>query len=99
MIDGITYYERQPKRRNFVDAIESIMNIMEDRDDLIVKLLLTCHGRSIFVKNLVDDDDILLVSSTIDGDGQLWSNLKWDRVMGAEIEELGDDISDADSDE
>ena len=99
MIDGITYYERQPKRHDFVDAIESIVSIVQDRDDLIVKLLSTCHGRSNFIKKLVDDDNILLVPSTINGNGQFWSNMIWDRVIGAEMDELDDEMSDAEPDE
>ena len=90
MIDGITYYERHEKRPDFVSAVQSIINLIEERDDLVVKLLLTCHGRSNFIKRLVDNEDTLLVPSTINGDGQIWSNRAWDRIVDVEMEEHGD---------
>lgn len=50
VIDGITFYERSARRRNFVRLIEELLDVMEQSQNVVVKLLLTCHGRSVFVK-------------------------------------------------
>jgi hypothetical protein len=89
VIDGITYYERPPKRSRFIEAIEAILAMMKDCNNVIVKLLLSCHGRSNFIRRSVDDKDILLVPSEIDGDGQGWSDRTWNRKMGNDIDALG----------
>ena len=75
------------------------MDIMEQCDNLVVKLLLSCHGRSTFVQKLVSHDEILLVPPSIDGDGQGWSNRTWERTVATEIEELGSEMLDVKSEE
>ena len=62
MTNGITL------RRDFLEALNELLNNMVSCEKVSIKLLLTCHGRSFFVNKYIDDKDILLVPSTIDGE-------------------------------
>lgn len=73
IIDGITFYERAERRQHFLKAINELLNIMDSCKNLVMKLLLTCHGRSQFVRRYVEDADVFLVPSDIDGEGQGWN--------------------------
>ena len=88
IIDGITFYERADRRVDFLKVIFELLNIMEDCKNVNMKLLLSYHGRSAFVKDLVDDDDILVVPSAIDGDFQGWNEYAWERSVGHGIQTL-----------
>lgn len=92
MIDGITYYERADRRSDFLKAIDELLNIIDDCDKVVIKLLLTCHGRSAYVKDYIQDDDILLVPSVIDGDDQGLNDYVWDRRMENDLASLEDTI-------
>ena len=88
MIDGINYYERSARRRDFLKAMDVLLGIIKDDNRMIIKLLLTCHGTSFFVKNLLDKDRILHVPATIDGDHQGWSEEWYERKIGPQMEKL-----------
>ena len=92
MIDAITFYERAEWRGGFLKAINELLNIMDSCKQVVIKLLLTCHGRSSFVKDYIDDEDILLVPSVIDGDCQGWSDVGWHRSMGKDMNALEDTV-------
>lgn len=94
MIDGITWYERPAKQKDFTVAIDAILAIVEGCENVVVNLLLSCHGCSRLISRSIDDEDMLLVPFEIDGNGQVWSDRAWDRNIGHEIEDLGDDASD-----
>ena len=90
-IDGITFYERGQWRPDFLEAIDELLNIMASCTNVIIKLLLTCHGRSAFVKDYVKGGDILLVPSTVEGDCQGWNDQVWrtrmdENVQGAALD-------------
>lgn len=87
MIDGITFYERAEWRGDFLKVIKKLLNMVKSCEKVVVKLLLTCHGRSFFVK-YIEDADTLLVPSTVDGDRQGWSNMGWHRSMGKDMNAL-----------
>lgn len=91
-IDGINFYERTEWRGDFLRIINELLNIIESCKQVVIKLLLTCHGRSSFVKDYIDDEDILLVPSTVDGDCQGWSDMGWHRSMGKDIDALEDTV-------
>ena len=90
MIDGITFYERAEWRGDFLKVIKKLLNMVKSCEKVVVKLLLTCHGRSFFVKKYIEDTDTLLVPSTVDGDRQGWSNMGWHRSMGKDMNALED---------
>ncbi len=70
MIDSVTLYERTQRRQNFLKAIKEMMEAMKDSQNIVFKLLLTCQGRSMFLKRLIDGPDILTAPPDIDGDRQ-----------------------------
>ncbi|KAK0510773.1 hypothetical protein JMJ35_007205 [Cladonia borealis] len=92
MIDAITFYERLEWRGDFLKAINELLNIMDSCKQVVIKLLLTCHGRSSFIKDYIDDEDILLVPSIIDGDCQGWSDMGWYRSKGKDMNALEDTV-------
>lgn len=59
MIDGINYYERSERRQDFLKVIHGLLGIIKERDDIVIKLLLTCHSKSAYVKDTDEKDDIL----------------------------------------
>ena len=88
MIDGINYYERSERCRDFLIVIDDLLGMIKDHNRIIIKLLLTCHSTSFFVKNLLDKDRILHVPATIDGDRQGWSEKWYEKKIGPEMEIL-----------
>ena len=86
-IDGATFYERGDWRPAFLEAIEVLLDIMAACGHVVIKLLLTCHGRSSFVKDSFAEEDILLAPATVDGDCQGWNDRVWKTRMG---EHFGD---------
>lgn len=89
-IDGVTFYERGEWRTDLLKAISELLNIMASCKKIVIKLLLTCHGRSAFVKEYVDDKDILLVPSTVDGGRQGWNDQVWESSVEKNLESLED---------
>ena len=92
MIDAITFYKRSQWRGDSLKAINELLNIMDSCKHVVIKLLFTCHGRSFFVKDYLDDEDILLVPSVIDGDYQDWSDMGWHRSIGKDMNALEDTV-------
>lgn len=88
IIDGITYYERSERRRDFLKVIQELLGVIKDCNTVVVKLLLTCPGTSLYVKDALDKDDILTVPSTVDGSRQGWSERAFQKTLGREIESL-----------
>ena len=93
VIDGIILYERANRRPDFLEAMTELLNIMDDCKNVTMKLLLTYHGHSAFVKDLINDDDTLVFPSTVDGDCQGWSEYGWDRSVGDDVETLEKTVS------
>lgn len=89
VIDGINLYERVQRRQGFLKALKEVMKIIDDCQQSVIKLLLTCHGRSSFVRDYVDRDDVLTVPFDVDGDGQGWSEQSWKWGVGKDVKELG----------
>lgn len=90
MIDGINYYERSERRRDFLKVILELLGLIKDCKGVIIKLLLTCPGTSFFVKDMLDKDDILHVPATVDGSRQGWSEGAYQKTLGHEIKRLDD---------
>ena len=89
MIDGITFYERSSKRKDFLKAINELLNLLEACVNVVIKFLLTCYGRSGYVAKSIDDkEDILLVPANVDGDCQGWSEPFWERNIGQDVDNL-----------
>jgi len=90
IIDGITLYERTQRCQSFLKAIKEVINIMDDCPQLVMKLLLTCHGRSSFVRDYVDREDTLTVPADVDGDCQGGSEHTWKGGIGRDVKGFGD---------
>ena len=88
-IDGVTFYERGAWRADFLKAISELLKIMAGCRKVVIKLLLTCHGRSFFVKEYVDDKDILSVPSAINGTFQGWNDEVWESSIEKNLENPG----------
>ena len=88
MIDGINYYERSQRRPDFLTVIHEFLSIMKDCDHVIIKLLLTCHSKSAYVKDDLGKEDILTVPSTIDGSRQGWSERTFQNSLGHDLEQI-----------
>lgn len=89
IIDGINFYERFERRHGFLTVIKELLGVTEDSKDVIIKLLLTSHGKSTYVRDLIGKDDILTVPAFIDGGRQGWSDIAFQKTLGREIEDLG----------
>lgn len=89
-IDGVTFYERGEWRADLLKAVSELLEIIAGCKQVVIKLLLTCHGRSFFVKDYVAKEDILVVPSTIDGAGHGWNDQVWASSVGKTLESLGD---------
>ena len=89
IIDGVSLYERAQRRKDFLKAMKIIIQTMQECHNTVFKLLLTCQGRSIFLKDYIKSSDVLTVPLDIDGEGQGWSEHSWKRIMGADIGNLG----------
>lgn len=85
VIDGVTYYERSDRRQAFIKIIDELLGVMEQSQNVLVKLLLTCHGKSAFVKEYVVEGSILTVPHKVDGGSQGWSQYAWERSIGHEL--------------
>lgn len=85
-IDGVTFYEGAEWRIDFLKAVRELLSIMASCDKVVMKLLLTCHGRSSFVKDYIGKEDILEAPATIDGDFQGWNDQLWDRSVGRNLD-------------
>ena len=81
IIDGITFYERSEWRDDLLKVIKKLLKIVKRCEKVVIKLLLTCHNQSYFVKDYIEAPDRFLVPSTVDGDLQGWSSMAWDRSM------------------
>ena len=90
MIDGINYYERSERRRGFLQVVHSLLDIIHScsGNGVVIKLLLTCPGKSLYVKDLVSKEDILTVPPTVDGSRQGWSERAFQKTLGDEIGKL-----------
>lgn len=88
MIDGINYYERSERRRDFLKVIHELMDIIKDCSGIVIKLLLTCPGKSLYVKDALGKEDILTVPQTVDGSRQGWSERAFQKTLGHDIDNL-----------
>ena len=87
-IDGATFYERAEWRPAFLEAIEALLDIMAScGQHVVIKLLLTCHGRSSFVKGFFneEEEEVLLAPAAVDGDCQGWNDRVWKVRMEEEL--------------
>ena len=85
MIDGINYYERSERRRDFLKVIHELLSIIKDSNGVVIKLLLTCPGKSLYVRDALGKEDILTVPPTVDGSRQGWSERAYQKTVGKEI--------------
>ena len=85
-IDGITYYERSERRRDFVKVVHELLGVIKECDRVVIKLLLTCPGKSLYIKGALGKEDILNVPPTVDGSRQGWSERAFQNTLGHEIE-------------
>lgn len=90
MIDGINYYERSERRNGFQKVIDELLAVIGTCNDIVIKLLLTCHSKSTYIKNSLDKDNILTIPPFVDGSRQGWSEPAFRKTLGQQIEELGD---------
>ncbi|KAL9134028.1 MAG: hypothetical protein Q9175_004793 [Cornicularia normoerica] len=88
IIDGINYYERSERRREFLKVIQELLGVIKDCNGVVIKLLLTCPGISLCVKDALGKDDILTVPPIVDGSRQGWSERAFQKTLGREIENL-----------
>ena len=88
MIDGINYYERSERRRDFLKVVQALLGVIKDIKGVIIKLLLTCPGKSLYVKDALGKEDVLNVPPTVDGNRQGWSERGFQKTLGREIESL-----------
>ncbi|CAD6587129.1 MAG: hypothetical protein ASARMPREDX12_002758 [Alectoria sarmentosa] len=96
MIDGINYYERSERRRDFLTVVHELLGIIKDYDGVVIKLLLTCPGISLYAKDALGKEDILTVPPTVDGGRQGWSERAFQKTLGKEIKNLeGADLGDS----
>ena len=84
-IDSATFYERGEWRPAFLEAVQELLDIMASCGHVVIKLLVTCHGRSSFVKEYFDEEDVLLAPATVDGDCQGWNDQVWKSRMEEEL--------------
>ena len=90
MIDGINYYERSERRRGFLKVVHSLLDTMKacNTNGVVIKLLLTCPGKSLYVKDLLNKADILTLPPTVDGSRQGWNERAFQKTLGNEIGKL-----------
>lgn len=89
VVDGINFYERSERRQDFLEVLKVLLAILEERRNLAFKILLSCHGRSSFAKNLVGKENTLTAPSVVDGSRQGWSEQRFRKALGQEISNLG----------
>lgn len=88
IIDGINYYERSERRREFLKVIQELLGVIKDCNGVVIKLLLTCPGISLCIKDALGKDDILTVPPIVDGSRQGWSERAFQKTLGRGIENL-----------
>lgn len=88
IIDGVNYYERAERRGDFVKVMNELLGIMNECENVVIKLLLTCPGRSLYVKDALGKEDVLNVPLTVDGGRQGWSERRFQKAIGNDIEKL-----------
>ena len=88
VVDGVNFYERSERRQDFLEIIKILLTVLEECHNSVFKLLLSCHGRSSFVKDLIRNEDILTVPAFVDGTRQGWSEHTFRKSLGQEISNL-----------
>jgi len=88
MIDGISYYERAAPRKDFLKTIDAILDMMNNCENVLIKILLTCPGKSAYVRDYIDDDEIVVVPPFVDGDGRGRNDTPWKRSIRDDIKKL-----------
>ena len=88
MIDGVNYYERSERRRDFLKVIRDLLGIIRDCDGVVIKLLLTCPGKSLYVKDALSKEDVLNVPPIVDGGRQGWSERAFQKTLGHDVDKL-----------
>ena len=68
--------------------IDAILDMMDNCENLLIKLLLTCLGNSVYVRDYIDDDDIVVVSPFVNGDGRGWNDSPWKKSIRDDIKKL-----------
>ena len=89
VIDGINFYERSERRHDPLKVIQSLMTIIKNSRRCVMNLLLTCHGRSSFVKDLLEKDAVLNVPTFVDGSRQGWSEHTFEDPLVMKTEKPG----------
>ena len=87
VIDSIILYERSERRRDFVRVAKEILEAVE-KSNSVLKVLFTCQGKSSYVKDFFEKDDVFTVPPFIDGGRQGWSEHAFQRTLSHEIEDL-----------
>lgn len=93
VIDSISFYEDHFRRDDTVLAISRLYNVTTLQHNAILKLLVTTPGRSIYVKDYLPKNKILLVPEEADGRRQGFSALSWNRNAGRQVEGLGKELT------
>ena len=88
VVDGINFYERSERRNDFLELLKVLLAILEECHNSVFKLLLSCHGRSSFAKDLIPNGNILTVPTFVDGTRQGWSEHTFRKSLGQEISKL-----------
>lgn len=88
MIDGINYYERSERRRDFFKVVQELLGIIKDCNGVVIKLLLTCPAKSLYVKDMIAKEEVLTVPLTVDGGKQGWSKRLYQKTIEKEIGDL-----------
>lgn len=88
VVDGVNFYERSERREDFLEILKVLLAELEECHKSIFKLLLSCHGRSSFAKDLIQTENILTVPTFVDGTRQGWSEHTFRKSLGQEISNL-----------
>ena len=88
IVDGISFYERSERRQEFLEVLKVLLTVVEECQSSVFKLLLSCHGRSSFAKDLIPNENILTVPAFVDGTRQGWSEHTFRKSLGQEINNL-----------
>ena len=88
VVDGISFYERSERRQGLLEVLKVLLAVLEECQSSVLKLLLSCHGRSSFAKDLIPNENILTVPTFVDGTRQGWSEHTFRKSLGQEINNL-----------
>lgn len=89
VIDNISLYENRARYEDFGGVVRKLrILIVEEGRDLIIKVLLMCHGRSWARAFDVYDDETLSVPPAFEEDHQGLNELAWGRIMEQSLGEL-----------